>query len=309
MELRKLGRSGTKVSALGLGGNTFGNTATDDESIALIKRALDLGINFIDTADSYAATRSEELVGQAIAGRRHQVVLATKTGASGSREKSLSRRWLTLALEASLRRLNTDYIDLYYAHFPDADTPLDETLRAMDDFIRQGKVLYGGYSNHPAWQMAQGHGICERYGLSPWVAAQNRWNIIEGLEDPTLPDACRELGIGIIPYTPLASGILTGKYRRGEEPPPGTRMARVEYARRRLTDAKLAAVERLKPWCEERGHTTAELAVAWLLAHPEVSSVIVGARTVEQLEQNVHLANWVLTPDERDEATALAQGG
>lgn len=310
MELRKLGRSGLKVSAIGLGGNTFGRAVDGEEAIGVIRRALDLGITFIDTADIYSQGRSEELVGMAVAGRRDEVIIATKCGypmGEGPFRRGLSRRWMMQAIEDSLRRLGMDYVDLYQAHVPDPETPLEETLRAMDDIVRQGKARYIGCSNYPAWQIAQALGISERLQLAPWVSAQNRWNLLEGLDDPSLLAACRALGVGIIPYTPLASGILTGKYRRGEAPPPGTRAGDLPNVRERLTDAKLAAVEQLRPWAEARGHTTGELAIAWLLAHPEVSTVIVGARSAAQVEANVRAAEWQLSAAERDEVTVLAQ--
>jgi len=311
MELRQLGRSGLKVTAIGLGGNTFGATVQGEEAVRVIRRALDLGITFVDTADTYSKGRSEELIGEALAGRREQVILATKCGMAMSDspyERGLSRRWIMLSIERSLRRLQTDYVDLYQAHAPDSDTPLEETLRAMDDLVRQGKVRYIGCSNYTAWQLARAHGISERLELVPWHSAQNRWNLLDGLSDPELLPACRELGVGIIPYTPLASGILTGKYRRNEAPPAGTRAADLPGVRQRITDAKLAAVERLRPWAEAHGHTTAETAIAWLLSYPEVATVIVGARSVAQVEQNVRAAEWTLTPAERDEVTAIVRG-
>ncbi len=308
VELRRLGRSGLKVSAIGLGGNTFGATVDDEAAVAVIQRALDLGITFVDTADIYSHGRSEELVGRAIAGRRDSVVVATKLRHPMSENPyagGLSRRWIVDEVEHSLRRLQTDYVDLYQAHAPDPETPIEETLRAMDDLVRQGKVRYVGGSNYQAWQMAQALGIGERGGLAPWISAQNRWNVVDGLDDPTLLPAARELGFGIIPYMPLASGILTGKYRAGEPPAPGTRAGDIPRIGERLTDERLRAVDRLRPWAEERGHSTAELAIAWLLAYQEVGSVIVGARTPEQVEQNVRAAAWTLSPAERDEVRAL----
>ena len=212
------------------------------------------------------------------------------------------------AAEDSLRRLGTDWIDLYQAHAPDEQTPLEETLRALDDLVRQGKVRYVGCSNYPAWQLVQALGISERAGLARWVSAQPRWNLLEGLDDPHLLPACRAFGVGLIPYTPLASGLLTGKYRPGEAPPPGTRAGDLPHIRRRLTEARLAAVERLRPWAEARGHTTGELALAWLLAHPEVSTVIVGARTAQQIAHNVRAVGWALSPAERDEVARIAEG-
>ncbi len=310
VELRRLGNSGLRVSAIGLGGNTFGTTVHGEEAIAVIHRALDLGVTFLDTSDSYSEGRSEELLGRAVAGRRPNVVIATKVGWGVPPDLpagTLSRRWIMQAVENSLRRLGTDYIDLYQAHRPDETTPLEETLRAMDDLVRQGKVRYLGCSNYDAWQVAQARGIAQQEGLTPWISVQPRWNLLEGLADPHLLPACRAFGMGIIPYTPLASGILTGKYRRGEQPPAGTRLGDLPAIRQRMSDAKLAAVERLRPWAEARGHSTGDLAVAWLLAHPEVSTVIVGARTPRQVDQNVAAAEWSLSAQERDEVDKLAR--
>jgi len=217
----------------------------------------------------------------------------------------LSRRWMVQAVEDSLRRLQTDYIDLYQAHAPDYDTPLDETLRAMDDLVHQGKVRYIGCSNYRAWELAHAWGISNGARLTPWVSIQQRWNLLEGLDDAHLLPACQELGVGIIPYTPLASGLLTGKYRKGEEPPPGTRLGDNARMRSRLSEERLDQVERLRQWAEARGHSVAEVAVGYLLAHEQVSTVIVGARSVEQAEQNARLGNWVLSPEERDEVEKL----
>lgn len=311
MEQRRLGRSGLAVSAIGLGGNTFGATVDGDEAVRTIQAAIDQGVTFIDSADVYSMGRSEELVGQAIAGRRESVVVATKCGIqldSGPHAGGLSRRWIMQAAEDSLRRLNTDYIDLFYAHRPDPETPIDETLRAMEDLVRDGKVRYIGCSNFRAWEVAHGIGVSREIGSQGWVAAQQRWNLLDGLDSPELEQAAEALGVGIVPYTPLASGILTGKYRKGAEPEAGTRAADLPRVRERITDAKLDAVERIRPWAEERGHTVAEAAIAWLLAHPVVSSVIAGARTPEQSTANIKAAEWVMTPEERDELTALARG-
>jgi aryl-alcohol dehydrogenase-like predicted oxidoreductase len=273
----------------------------------VIQGAIDAGITFLDTADVYSQGRSEELVGQAIAGRRDKIVLATKCGMAMGESpytRGLSRRWIMRAVENSLRRLNTDYIDLYQAHRPDPEIPAEETLRAMDDLVRQGKVRYIGCSNFAAWQVARDLGVSVREQLSPWISAQNRFNLLDGLSDPELLPAARELGVGIIPYTPLASGILTGKYGEGE-PPTGTRLHDLPAIRQRLTAEKLAAVERLRPWADAHGHTTAELAIAWLLAHPEVSTVIAGARSLDQVQANIRAADWSLTAAERDEAAGL----
>jgi aryl-alcohol dehydrogenase-like predicted oxidoreductase len=309
MEQRRIGNSGLTVSTIGLGGNTFGATVDGDAAVRTIQHAIDQGITFIDSADVYSMGRSEELVGKAIAGRREQVVVATKCGNpldTGAHTGGLSRRWVTQAAEDSLRRLNSDYIDLFYAHKPDPETPIEETISAMDDLVRQGKVRYIACSNYKAWEVAYAMGASRLQHLEHWVAVQNRWNLLDGLDSPELEQAAEALGLGIIPYTPLASGILTGKYRRGEEPKAGTRAGDLEGVRGRLTDEKLARTEKVTAWAEERGHTSAEAAIAWLLAHPVVPSVIAGARTADQVTSNIKAAEWTMTPEERDELTAIA---
>ena len=311
MQLRRLGNSGLKVSAIGLGANTFGGSADAAATTAIIHRAIDLGVTFIDTADVYTRGQSEVLIGEALVGKRQQVVLATKCGlpvSDNPYHTGLSRRWIMHSLETSLKKLKTDHVDLYQVHRPDEETPIEETMRALDDAVKQGKIRYVGCSNYAAWQLAEAIGVGSANGLAPWVSAQNRWNLIEGLDDPHLLPAAAKFGVGIIPYTPLASGMLTGKYRRGEEPPAGTRAGDMPMIRQRMTDAKLEVVERLTPWAEARGESTAKLAISWLLAHAEVSTVIVGARSADQLAENVKAAAWALTPEERDEVAAIARG-
>ncbi len=311
MQLRRLGNSGLKVSAIGLGTNTFGGSADANATTEIINRAIDLGVTFIDTADIYTRGQSEALIGDALEGKRHQVVLATKCGMPASPDPyhtGLSRRWIMHSIEVSLKKLKTDHIDLFQVHRPDEDTPIEETIRALDDAVKQGKVRYVGCSNYAAWQLAEALGVANANGLTRWISAQNRWNLIEGLDDPHLLPAAAKLGVGIIPYTPLASGMLTGKYRRGEEPAAGTRAGDMPMVRQRLNDAKIEAVDRLKPWAEARGESTAKLAISWLLAYPEVSTVIVGARSADQLAENVKAGEWKLTPEERDEVAALARG-
>ncbi|MBV9359674.1 MAG: aldo/keto reductase [Chloroflexi bacterium] len=311
MQYRRLGTSGLEVSAIGLGGSSLGATVDGAAAVAVVRRALDRGITFVDTADFYGQGRSEELIGEATAGCRADLVLATKArhqmGESVYR-RGLSRRWLMTAVEESLRRLRTDYIDLYQAHAPDAETPLEETLRTMDDLVRQGKVRYIGCSNFAAWELTYAVGISRQLGLTPWISIQQRWNLLEGLDDATLLPACARLGLGIIPYTPLASGILTGKYRRHEPPPPGTRLGDLERLRTRLNDPQLLAVDRLRSWAEARDRRVAELAIAWLLAFPQVGTVIVGARTPAQVDQNAAAHTWTLSEAEREEVAAVAAG-
>lgn len=311
MQYRRLGESGLQVSTIGLGCSTVGEIVHGAEAENLVRHAMSLGVTFLDTAITYAGGQSEEIVGRAIAGRRDEVVLATKVGlpaGEGPYLTGLSRRRIMSAVEQSLRRLNTDHIDLYQAHRPDPNTPVEETIEAMDRLVRDGKVRYVGASNYSAWEMTRARWISDRAHLARWISAQNRFNLLDGLDDPHLLDAGRALGFGLIPYMPLAAGVLSGKYRRGEAPSAGTRAGDLDRFRREVTDERMAAVERLAPWANGRGHTTADLGIAWLLSHAEVSTVIVGARNPEQLEQNVRSAEWRLTPEERDEVRRIAQG-
>jgi 1-deoxyxylulose-5-phosphate synthase len=308
MQYRRLGQSGLQVSSIGLGCSTIGEIVHGADAENLVRDALELGVTFLDTAITYAGGHSEEIIGRAIAGRRDEVVLATKVGlraGEGPYRNGLSRRRIMAAIETSLTRLGTDHVDLYQAHRPDPATPVEETLEAMDQLVRDGKVRYVGASNYSAWQMTRALWISERKGLAGWVSAQNSMNLLDGPDDPHLLEASRALGFGLIPYMPLAAGVLTGKYRPGQDPPAGTRMGDLGRFRSQGTADRIAAVERLKPWAQERGHTTAELAIAWLLAQPEVSTVVVGARRQEQLVENVKSVDWTLTADEADEARSI----
>src|SRR5436309_176442 len=305
MELRSLGRSGLKVSAIGLGGNTFGVTVDGDEAVGVIHRALELGITFIDGADTYGRGRSEELIGKALVGRRQEVVLTTKCGwpqPGNPYGCGLSRRWIMQAFENSLRRLGTDYVDLYQAHYPDAATPLEETLRAMDDLVRQGKTRYVGCSNYPAWQIALALGISERCGLARFDCVQPRYNLLHrDIESELLP-LCRDQGLGVIAYNPLAGGFLSGKYQTLEAPPPGTRFALGKtgelYRQRYWQQAQLEAVQRLRQFFQPRGKSLVTVAVAWVLAQPGVTAAIVGASKPEQLTESLAAPGLKLDAEE-----------
>ncbi len=302
MEYRRLGASGVLVSAIGLGGNTFGRYCDAEQTAAIVHRALDLGINFIDTADLYSSGVSEEYIGRAIAGRRDEVVLATKTGfplSDAPNGRGLSRRRIMMNLEASLRRLQVDYVDLYYLHLPDPLTPIEESLRALDDLVRAGKVRYAAISNYVGWQIAEIVGICERRGYAPPVVSQSLYNVLErGIEAEVIP-ACQHFGLGIVPYSPLASGFLTGKYRRGEPVPPGVRgYGNPEWQQRRLTERNFRALETLEGFAQERGRSVSDLAIAWLLVHPIVCSVIAGATRPEQVEANARAGEWHLSDED-----------
>ncbi len=298
MQYRPLGSTGVQVSAVGLGGNQFGSTVDAAGTGAIVHRALDLGVNFIDTAESYGNGASEETLGKALAGRWNDVVLATKAGA-GNDPGKLSRRRIAQRLDASLRRLGTDHVDLYYLHFPDAATPLEESLRALEEAIRAGKIRYAGISNHPAWQVAEAAGIAQRHRWHSPAASQIRYNLLDRSAEPEMIPACAHLGLSLVPYSPLGSSFLTGKYAPGAAPPPDTRFGRrPQAAAQYLTPEHFAKLERWRSFAESRGHAVGELAIAWLLSRPVVCSVIAGATKPEQVEANVKAAEWALSPDE-----------
>lgn len=307
MKVRRLGNSGLKVSVVGLGCNNFGMRIDEAQTQKVVDAAIDAGITLFDTADIYGGTKSEEFLGKALGNRRHEIVLATKFGmrvGGDPKKQGGSRKWIMQAVEDSLRRLGTDYIDLYQHHQPDADTPVDETLRALDDLVVQGKVRYIGNSNYSGWQIADADWTAA--GGTRFVSAQNLYSLLErDVEREVLP-ACEHFGLGFLPFFPLASGLLSGKYRRGEPPPEGTRLAAWgARGQQAMSDANFDRVEALTQWAEARGHTILELAFAWLLGHPVVSSVIAGATTPEQVAANAATATWELTPDEVEEVTNL----
>jgi aryl-alcohol dehydrogenase-like predicted oxidoreductase len=308
VEYRQLGRCGLRVSALGLGGSTFGRQCDAALTARVVGRALDLGINFVDTADVYADGLSETYLGRAVRDRRREVVLATKVGGPTSAApngRGLSRAHIMNAVEDSLRRLDTDVIDLYQCHLPDEDTPIEETLRALEDLVRQGKVRYVGCSNFAAWQVCAAVWTADLRALTPLVSVQPRYNMLDRTIETELLPLCRQYGIGVIPYHPLAAGILTGKYRAGEPPPAGTRFAGAPALQEQLTEERLAVVTRLDGWARDHGHRVAELAFAWLRSRPEVSTIIAGATSVAQVEANVAAQDWQLTPAEVQEIEAL----
>ncbi len=311
MEYRQLGGSGLRVSAVGLGGNTFGRFCDEAQTAAVIHRALELGINHVDTADTYGRGVSEQYVGKAIAGRRHEVVVATKVGnAMGDRpnDVGLSYSRVIASCEGSLRRLGTDYIDLYYLHRPDPTTPLAETLRAYEDLVRQGKVRYVGISNYQAWQACEMLWISDRRGYHAPVATQSRYNMLDRAIESELLPFCREHHVGIVPYAPLSGGLLTGKYRPGEPVPPGTRGYNNPGFQQQLTDRNFALVGKLEAFARDHGHTLGELAIAWLLSRPEVCSVIAGVTNPAQVDANAAASGWTLSPDDLKAIDAILAG-
>jgi aryl-alcohol dehydrogenase-like predicted oxidoreductase len=305
MQQRNVGRSGLQVSVVGLGCNNFGWGLDLETSRAVIGKALDLGVTLFDTADIYGGQGgSEEVLGKVLGARRKDIVLATKFGMVMNHDgtlKGASRRYIMSAVEASLKRLNTDWIDLYQLHTPDPLTPMEETLRALDDLVHQGKVRYVGCSNVPAWQVADAHWIANHNGLTGFISAQDEYSlVVRGVEKDLRP-AIESYGIGLLPYFPLASGLLTGKYKRNQPLPEGTRLARGKghgHFDKFLTEEKWNAVEKLEAFAAERGHSLLELAFSWLLAQKVIPSVIAGATKPEQIEANAKAADWVLTPEE-----------
>lgn len=311
MRYRRLGISGLKVSVVGLGGNNFGGATDEERSIQVIRHALDLGITMIDTSDSYSRGVSETYVGKALAGRRHEAIIATKVVSrmgDGPNDQGASRKHIMDGCEQSLRRLNTDYIDLYQIHFFDPDTPLEETLSALNDLVQAGKVRYIGCSNFAAWQLTHALWISDRHNYTSFVSVQPHYNMFERAAEKELLPACTEFGIGVIPYFPLASGLLTGKYQPGQEPPPDTRAARNPRLRQQLTTERLAIVEKLKAFAMQKGCTVAQLAIAWLAAHPQVSTVIAGATRPEQLDENAGAADVTLSSEEMAQIEEILKG-
>jgi aryl-alcohol dehydrogenase-like predicted oxidoreductase len=314
MKLRRLGRTGLKVSEICLGTMTFGHQCDEKTSFAIMDKAADKGVFFLDTADVYpvppspeTAGRTEDIVGKWLEGKRDRFVLATKCRmrvGHGPNDEGLSRRHILKAVEDSLRRLRTDYIDLYQPHSADPETPLDETLRALDDLVRQGKVRYLGCSNFAAWQVALSLGISDRHGWARFDCVQPRYNLLyREIESELLP-LCRDQGVGVIAYNPLAGGFLTGKYRELGPPPPGTRFALGKtgdlYRQRYWQEAQLMAVRQLQQYFQPRGKSLTQVAVAWVLTQPGITSAIVGASKPEQLDDSLAAVNLTLEPEEME---------
>lgn len=303
MELRNLGRSGLRVSVVGLGCNNFGGRVDQAGTDTVVRKALDLGITLFDTADMYGNRGgSETMLGKALGTRRKDVVIATKFGwemDDAGEKRGGSRRYVMTAVEDSLRRLGTDWIDLYQLHKPDPLTPLEETLRALDDLVRQGKVRYIGCSNLPAWQVVEAQWISRSENLARFISSQDEFSLLHRDPERELLPALTAHDLGLLPFFPLASGLLTGKYRHGAPGPKGARLSKPgHFSNLYMTDSNLEKVEKLRVFCEERGHTMVELAFSWLLAHKPVASVIAGATRPEQIEQNAAAAGWTLSAED-----------
>jgi aryl-alcohol dehydrogenase-like predicted oxidoreductase len=303
MRYRSLGNSGLNVSVAGLGCNNFGGRLDVERTRAVVDAAIEAGITLLDTADIYGGSgRSEEALGEVLAGRRDKVVLATKFGhwavdmgygpAAGAKG---GRAYIRRAVEQSLRRLQTDYIDLYQIHTPDRVTPVEETLTALGELVTEGKVRYIGHSNFSGWRLAEAVSAARELGTAPFISAQNHWSLLERAAEAEVVPAAVHFGLGVLPYFPLANGLLTGKVRRGQAPAEGTRLAsRAEY----ITEEKLDRVEALITWADERDLTVLDVAIGALAAQPGCSSVIAGATSPEQVRANAQAVSWIPSADE-----------
>jgi aryl-alcohol dehydrogenase-like predicted oxidoreductase len=307
---RKLGKSELHVSVVGLGCNNFGYVANMDveASRKVVDKALEVGVNFFDTSDSYGS--SEEILGEVLGERRKKIVLATKVGAKtdAKGEKSgTSRGYILRELEESLRRLRTDWIDLYQIHYPDPKTPIEETLRALDDLVKQGKVRYIGCSNFSAAQLNEAQKTAAEKKLTGLVSSQDEYSLLVRTIERELLPAIERYEMGELPYFPLASGLLTGKYKMGQPAPAGSRLARKQnLADKYYTAANLEKVARLEQFATKHGHTLLELAFSWLLARPAVASVIAGATRPEQIENNAKASTWALSTEELAEVDRIS---
>ncbi|HQX15229.1 MAG TPA: aldo/keto reductase [Anaerolineales bacterium] len=310
MEYRNLGRAGVKVSAIGIGCNQFGGKVDATGTKAIVQRALEEGINFFDTANVYGNPNgtSEEFVGAALEGQRDKVVLATKGRfkmGDGPNDVGASRYHIMNAVEASLRRLRTDHIDLYQIHAWDESVPVAEMMRALDDLVRAGKIRYIGTSQFSAWQLAHCNTFAEMMGWEHFVTIQTHYNMFERDAERELLPYCAWSNVGILPYFPLAGGLLTGKYTRGEPPPAGSRGEFSPYVKNRLTDANFDKLDKLRAFADSRGRTLHDLAFSWLLSHQQIPSVIAGATTPEQVSANAATVGWKLSDEELDEIKEL----
>jgi aryl-alcohol dehydrogenase-like predicted oxidoreductase len=315
VRFRQLGRSGLTVSVVGLGCNNIGRTLDVAATRKLVDAAIDAGITLFDTADTYGAYRgqSEEILGEVLDGRRDGIVLATKFGMDmrgangpdwGARG---SRRYVRIAVESSLRRLRTNYIDLYQYHEPDGVTPVEETLAALDELVAEGKVRYVGSSNFRAWQVAQADHVARETGATRFVGAQNEYSLLDRRVEADLVPACLEYGVGVLPFFPLANGLLTGKYSRSERPRPGTRIA--DRKPQLYETAPWDVLERLERYAAERGRTLLEVAIGGLAAQPAVASVIAGATSEEQVRTNARSEEWEPTEADLDALDEIVPPG
>ncbi len=309
MEFRQMGNSGVRVSVIGLGANRFGSSEVAQAEVTkIVDAAFDAGINFIDTANVYNDGRSEETLGNALKGRMDKVVVATKFSfprKTSANSWGASRYQMMQAVEESLRRLQSDHIDLLYCHRWDDTTPIEETLRALDDLIRVGKVRYIGASLYASWQLAHANVLAELKGWTRFVVLQSEYNMLKREVEREVLPYCRAHKVGFVPYYPLAGGFLTGKYEKGKPPPAGSRGESARIVQDLMVEVNYQKVIKLSAWAKDHGRGVNELAQAWLLAQPQICSVITGAKSRDQLESNVKAAGWNLTMDQLNELDAI----
>jgi aryl-alcohol dehydrogenase-like predicted oxidoreductase len=311
MIYRPLGRSGLNVSAYALGTNSFGGRADEETSIAIIHHALDHGVNLIDTANIYTDSRSEQIIGKALRGRRDQAVVATKCAlkmGDGPNDEGASRLHIMRELDRSLARLNTEHVDLYQIHTWDERTPLEETLGALDDLVRAGKVRYVGCSNYAAWQVARALGISDRRGFVRYDSVQPAYSPADRRIEPELVPCCRAEGLGLLVYFPLAGGVLTGKYKPGASPPQGSRALTQPQFAKRLNEQNLRLAQEMAGLASEIGCTVSQLTLAWVMDRPGITSALVGATRVAQQEENLKAVDLKVPRQILDRVTDLSAG-
>ncbi len=312
MNYRNLGKSGLKVSQLCLGTNNFGGQISEEASLKIVNKALDCGINAMDTANIYTGGKSEEIIGKAVKGRRDEAIIATKVGfgkLDGPNQSGLSRKHILNQVERSLKSLQTDFIDIYYMHRFDPETSLEETLRTFDYLVRQGKVRYIACSNFAAWQIAKANGICENHDWEKLIAVQPPYNLLQrDIEEDIIP-YCQQEGLGILTYTPLMGGFLTGKYSKASPPPAGSRF---EYNPRlwkhASQESNFALLEQIENIADDVGIPVSKLAIAWILKNPAITAPIVGASSVEQVEENSRIVEINLDDDAYQRLNELTKG-
>lgn len=307
MDLVNLGRCGLKVPKVGLGCNNFGATIDLEQSRKVIHRAIDLGITLFDTADNYGTTwgDTEIMMGEILEGIREKVILVTKFGVPAPGKRDSSRSWALKAVERSLKRLRTDWIDIYMIHWPDPNTPMEETLRVLDDLVTSGKVRYIGLSNHNAWQIVESKWLAKEMRTHSFIAAQNEYSLLNRKAEAELIPALSKYGMSLMPYFPLASGMLTGKYLQGGQGRLSENWLNLKNVF--MTERNVAIVRKLEEYARERGHTVLELSMSWLASQPTVAGIIAGATKVEQLEANANAVSWKMTAEEMADISKIAQ--
>ena len=309
MEMRSIGNTDLKASIIGLGCNNFGMTIDLEATRAVLNTAFEVGINFFDTADMYGGTKSETFIGEILGPRRKEIVLATKFGGVAKNSKT-GERWgakeyITKCIDASLKRLQTDYIDLYQMHYPDPNTPVEETLGVLNDLVKQGKVRAIGHSNFTGAQIDESAAQAKAKSTAAFVTAQNEWSLLNRAAEQDVIPACDRQQVGQLPYFPIANGLLSGKYRRGEALPPGSRLDKLDFFKSWANDDNFNKIEKLEAFAKSRSHSLLELAMSWLASQPCVTSVIAGATKSEQVRSNAAAASWRLSAAELAEVNAL----